>query len=78
LAKDVTEPAQALNPDKAPAAAELSPDSGLEGAFYYASRPATPPAWVSFVTPLLATPPQSVLASSASGLLILKAPGHGL
>jgi uncharacterized protein (TIGR04141 family) len=73
LGEDVTEPAQALNPDKAPAAAELSPDSGLEGAFYYASRHAAPPAWVSFVTPLLATPPQSILASSASGLLILKA-----
>lgn len=72
LDEDVVEPSDVLKPDKTPSAVELDPESGLDGAFFYASRPARPPTWVSFVTPLLATPLQNVLASSASGLLILR------
>ncbi len=54
LGEEVIEPAQALNRDKTPTSVELSPTSGLEGVFYHESRPATPPAWVSFLEPLLA------------------------
>jgi uncharacterized protein (TIGR04141 family) len=73
LGEEVAEPAQALNRDKTPSSVELSPDCGFEGVFYYESRPATPPAWVSFVGPLLTAPPQRLLSASASGLLVLKA-----
>ena len=73
LGEEVAEPAQALNRDKTPSSVELSPDCGFEGVFYYESRPATPPAWVTFVGPLLAAPPQRLLSASASGLLVLKA-----
>jgi uncharacterized protein (TIGR04141 family) len=72
LGEEVTEPAHALN-DKTPTSVELSPTSGLEGVFYHESRPATPPAWVSFLEPLLAVAPQRLLSASASGLLVLKA-----
>jgi uncharacterized protein (TIGR04141 family) len=73
LGEEVAEPAQALNRHKTPSSVELSPDCGFEGVFYYESRPATPPAWVTFVGPLLTALPPRLLSASASGLLILKA-----
>jgi uncharacterized protein (TIGR04141 family) len=73
LGEQVTEPSQALNYDKTPVSVGISASSGLQGAFYHQSRPPTPPAWVSFVEPLLAVPPQRLLSASASGLLVLKA-----
>jgi uncharacterized protein (TIGR04141 family) len=73
LGEEVFEPAQALNSGKTPTSVELSPTSGLEGVFYHVSRPATPPAWVSFLEPLFAVAPQRLLSASASGLLVLKA-----
>lgn len=73
LLRDVSEPADALNPDKSPTRIELSDGAQAEGAFYYEARRASAPAWLSFLQPLLATSPQRLLSSSASGLLILKA-----
>ncbi len=73
LLRNVIEPADALNPDKSPSPIELSAGAGIEGVFYYEARPASPPAWLSYVQPLLATSPQRLLSSSASGLLVLKA-----
>lgn len=73
LLRNVTHPDESIAPDKHPKSQSLDPSSGVEGNFYFSSRPADPPAWVSFVQPILASPLQSVTTSSASGLLILKA-----
>ena len=61
LGEEVSDYDQALNRDKTGASVELSPTSGLEGIFSYESRPTTPPAWVSFVGPLLAPRPPRLL-----------------
>jgi uncharacterized protein (TIGR04141 family) len=51
----------------------LDADAGVDGVFYYQSRPRTTPAWVGFVRPLLAAPPPPLTSASVSGLLVLKA-----
>jgi uncharacterized protein (TIGR04141 family) len=67
------QPDDAIAPNKNPQSQTLDPSSGVEGRFYFSSRPADPPVWVSFVQPILSSPLQSVKTSSASGLLVLKA-----
>lgn len=47
--------------------------SAVDGRLYYSSRPATPPTWVSFLTPLTGPLPTTLTTSSASGLLVMRA-----
>lgn len=76
LLRNVVAPKDAIDPDKSPTEVPLDPSGGLDGMFYYSSRQAGAPAWVSFVQPLLSVPLQSLMTSSASGLLILSAGGR--
>jgi uncharacterized protein (TIGR04141 family) len=46
--------------------------SGLDGTFFYASKPASPPLWVNFIKPVLTDTLDSIKTSSASGLLLLR------
>jgi len=62
----------AITTDQPPVKIGLEPGSGLEGAFYYKSRPATAPNWLSFVRPILSSDP-NVTSSSSSAVLVLKA-----
>lgn len=55
---------------------EVRPAAGIDGAFYWTSRPATPPPWVGYLSPVLSEVPQSLRSSSASGLLLLRAAGR--
>lgn len=71
LLRNVNEFADALNSERSPTSIDLRP--GVEGNFYYESRPASPPAWLDYLQPLLVEPPLRLLSSSASGLLLLKA-----
>lgn len=73
LLRDVVSAEDAITPDKKAAVLALDPSSGVDGTFFYSSRAASRPAWVTFVQPLLAGPQLSLTTSSASGLLILKA-----
>lgn len=73
LLKGVESFDDALAPEKGHRVASLDPDSGLDGAFYYASRPASSPAWVPFVSSILTNPIADVKTSTASGLLIIRA-----
>jgi uncharacterized protein (TIGR04141 family) len=70
LLRDVNEFADALNSERSPTSIDLRP--GIAGNFYYESRPASPPAWLNYLQPLLVEPPRRLLSSSASGLLLLK------
>ena len=72
LLRDVVEFDDALEPTKPFQTLALNPASGLEGAFYYSSPPATPPAWAFYVQPVLESALTTVTTSSASGLLVLK------
>jgi uncharacterized protein (TIGR04141 family) len=74
--RNVAQPSDALAPDKQATARPLDPASGLDGVFYYTTRPATPPPWLSFVAPLLASPAPPLTTSSASGLLVLQVDGR--
>lgn len=73
LLRDVSTPDEAIDPDKSPNKLALDPGSGLDGAFFYSSRPASQPAWVSFIRPVVSTPFPTLTSSSASGLLVIKA-----
>lgn len=73
LLRNVSQPDDAIAPDKSPQSQTLDASSGVEGKFYFSSRRADPPPWVSFVEPILSSPLQSVKTSSASGLLIIRA-----
>lgn len=78
LLRNVSEPAEAIDPEKTPNSIPLDANSNFgAGNFYYESRPATTPAWVAFVSPLLASAvPATLKTSSASGVLILQAKGR--
>lgn len=73
LLRDVGEPGAAIDLEKTPSSMVLDTSSGVDGVFYYESRPRTTPAWVAFVRPLLPSQPPSLMSASASGLLVLKA-----
>ncbi len=72
LLQDVERPADALDADQAPSVVALAPASGLDGTFYWTFRPPTPPAWVSYMSPVLSAVPANLKSSSASGLLVFK------
>ncbi|TFD59582.1 DUF6119 family protein [Cryobacterium sp. Hh38] len=76
LLRDVQEPDDAIGSGKSPSIAPLDPASNISGKFYFTSRPATAPAWATYVNPILSTPLSTVFSSSASGLLILKSGGR--
>jgi uncharacterized protein (TIGR04141 family) len=61
-----------LAPDKGHHVVAVDPASGLDGSFYYSSRPASAPGWVRFVTPILSEPLGEVKTSTASGLLAIR------
>lgn len=67
--EDALEDPQTLHVDVQPAA-------GLDGVFYWTSRRATPPPWVSYLAPALSEVPKKLRSSSASGLLLLRAGGR--
>lgn len=46
--------------------------SGLEGEFFYVSRPPKPPAWTNFVGKYVATMPSHLSSASASGVLVVE------
>lgn len=48
----------------------------MDGAFFWQSRPATPPPWVAFLDPVLTEVPECLRSSSASGLLLVKIADH--
>lgn len=73
LLRDVSEPGEAIDAEKTPSSVALDATSGVDGIFYYQSRPSTPPSWVSFVRPLLSSETPTLKSASASGLLVLKA-----
>lgn len=72
LLKDISKEDEAIFGDAKPTKMLLDKGSKLHGSFYYASRPASAPSWLTFVQPLLASAPRSLTSSSSSGLLILK------
>jgi uncharacterized protein (TIGR04141 family) len=75
LLREVQEFADAIAPDRTPKSTPVDASSGVDGVFYYTSRPADEPSWASFIrqiTPSL--PPLST--SSASGLLVLRSNGQ--
>lgn len=75
LLREVQNFADAIAPDKSPKSVPVDASSGVNGVFYYTSRPAGEPPWVSFVR--LVTPALPALnTSSASGLLVLKSKGQ--
>lgn len=76
LLKDVNDPAEAIASDKKPNSIHLDPTSGIVGIFYFDSRPALTPSWVSFVGPLLSSDAPSLTSSSTSGLLVIRIEGR--
>lgn len=56
-----------------PESTSTLPDSTVNGRLYYSSRPATPPAWVSLLSPLTGPLPATLRTSSASGLMVVRA-----
>lgn len=76
LLEDVQELEDALDDERSPELVLLDPALGLDGAFYWESRPPSPPPWVGYVTPALTALPASLRTSSASGLLVLRVAGR--
>lgn len=76
LLQGVQEPGEALDPEQAPSLVALAPTSGLDGAFFWSSRPPSAPAWVGYVAPALSAVPSHLKSSSASGMLVFKTAGH--
>ncbi|POH69955.1 MULTISPECIES: DUF6119 family protein [Cryobacterium] len=72
LLKDVMKPGDAISPDKNLTEVALVPASGLNGAFYFTPSHPRPPAWMSFVQPVLDTSMTGLSSASASGLLVIK------
>jgi uncharacterized protein (TIGR04141 family) len=73
LLRGVTEFADAVDGDKSPSSERTTVESGVDGVFYYASRPATEPPWVSLIRQMTTDLPDSLRTSSASGLLVVRA-----
>lgn len=76
LLRDMVLASDAISQERKTKSIELDPQNGLEGVFYFESRPSTAPEWVSFVQPLLKSDLSHLTSSSASGLLILKVDDH--
>lgn len=72
LLRDVHGPDDALAADKPHTRIEIPDRFGISGAFYYTSKPPTPPPWLPFVQEFAPTSLQ-LRASSAPGLLVLMA-----
>lgn len=75
LLEGVEEFTDALDDERTPELVALEPATGLDGAFFWESRPPSPPPWVGYVRPALTQLPPALRTSSASGLLVLRAAG---
>ena len=75
LKETVDNPDDALEPEEKKTRQTLAfdPQAGVDGAFFWASRPPVEPGWVAFVRPFVGQSPDGLKTASASGLLVLKA-----
>lgn len=72
LLQTISEPRQAIAQGKSPTAVELDASRGVEGTFFFLSKPPSPPSWVPYVKEIAPTTPD-LFSSSASGLLVVNA-----
>ena len=75
LLHDVEDFADALD-EGANQSVDLQDVTGIDGRFFWRSRPASPPPWVDYLRPVLSEVPGPLRSSSASGLLLLRTAGH--
>lgn len=75
LLQSIADTDQAIATGKSPMKVPIAGQPGIEGNFYYSSKPPTRPGWVSFVRDVAPSLPD-VYSSSASGLLVVKAHGQ--
>ena len=76
MSESVTTLDDAIDSEKSTASMELVDTAGIDGRFLYASAPARPPSWVSYLQPIVAGTISQLATASASGLLLLRTSGR--